>query len=80
MTKEKKYFLNDYTRFKTLKETITEVVDAVYILQKKGVYTFHIKFYNNIIKSDLPPLILIDGILIQDHNVLINYYTVRESR
>ena len=70
---EKKYFLNDYSRFKTLKETVTEVVDAVYILQNKGEYTFHVKFYNDVVKSDLLPLVLIDGVLIQNHHTIIDY-------
>ncbi len=72
-SKEKKYFLEDYTRFKTLRETITEVVDAVYMLQKKGAYTFHVKFYNGIINTNLLPLVLIDGVLIQNHNDIISY-------
>jgi len=70
---EKKYVLNDYTRFNTLKETITEVLDAIYTEQKNGNYTFHVKFYNSVVKTDLLPLVLIDGVLIQDHNSLIDY-------
>ena len=71
--KAKKYSLNDYTKFKTLKETITEVVDAVYILQKNGEHTFHVKFYNSINQNNLLPLVLIDGVLIQNHNSIIDY-------
>ncbi|MEE9363367.1 MAG: hypothetical protein V3U92_12285 [Cellulophaga sp.] len=71
--KEKQYFLDDYTRFKTLNETITEVVGSIYVLRKKGDYTFHIKHYNEASKSDLLPLVLIDGILIQNHNSIIDY-------
>ncbi|WOD43023.1 hypothetical protein [Hwangdonia lutea] len=71
--KEKKYILSDYTRFKTLKETITEVVDAVYVLQENGDYTFHIKFYNDTNKSDASALVLIDGILIQNHNSVTDF-------
>lgn len=71
--KEKEYFLSDYSRFKTLKETITEVVDAAYVVQKSDEYTFHIKFYNDTNKSDLLPLVLIDGVLIQNHNTVIDY-------
>jgi hypothetical protein len=70
---DKKYILNNYTKFKTLKETITEIVDAVYILQKDGEHTFHVKFYNSTAKSDLLPLVLVDGILIQNHNSIIDY-------
>lgn len=72
-SKEIKYFLNDYTRFKTLKKTITEVIDAAYVAQKNDEYTFHIKFYNQITKSDLLPLVLIDGVPIQNHNDIIDY-------
>lgn len=71
--KAKTYNLNDYTKFKTLKETITEIVDAVYLLQKNGEHTFHVKFYNSINQNDLLPLVLIDGVLIQNHNSIIDY-------
>lgn len=71
--KEKTYFLNDYTRFKTLKETVIEVVGSVYVLLKKGDYTFHVKIYNDARKTNLLPLVLIDGILIQNHNTIMDY-------
>lgn len=71
--KAKTYNLNDYTKFKTLKETITEVVDAVYLLQKNREHTFHVKFYNNINQNNLLPLVLIDGVIIQNHNSIMDY-------
>ena len=54
----KEYILDDYTRFSTISETIVEVVNLVYIKQKKGIKTAHVirpsntyKFNNNLDKD-----------------------------
>jgi len=71
--KQKQYILDDYSRFSTLKETITEVVDAVYLTQEKGSNTLNVKFYNNLTVTDVPPLVLVDGVIVQDHNTIFDY-------
>lgn len=65
----KGYFLDDYTRFPTIKETVIEIINEVYISKN----TFHVKLYNQLFESDSLPLVLMDGVLIQNHKELIDY-------
>lgn len=67
------YNLDDFTRFPTIKETIVEVIDNVWITQKKDKPTFHVRIFNSEKESDLLPMILMDGILIQNHKELFDY-------
>jgi len=69
----KNYGLDDYTRFSSLEETIIEVVDEAFVKKKKGKYTLHVKLSDRVIRSNLSPLVLMDGIFLQDHDVLFNY-------
>lgn len=69
-SKAKVYYLDDYTRFPTIKETVVEIIKEVYIKQRKENSTFHVRLYNQLSKSDLSTLVLVDGILIQNHNEL----------
>ena len=73
--KEKEiYSLDDYTRFKTLRETITEIIKDVTIKKSsKDDYTILVQGYDNKSSVDLPPLILLDGCYIQDHNFLLEF-------
>lgn len=66
------YYLDDYTRFPTIKETVVEIIKEVYIKQRKENSTFHVRLYDQLSKSDLSTLVLVDGILIQNHNELLN--------
>ncbi|OGS72122.1 MAG: hypothetical protein A3F91_02940 [Flavobacteria bacterium RIFCSPLOWO2_12_FULL_35_11] len=68
----KVYYLDDYTRFPTIKETVVEIIKEVFIKQKKEKSTFHVRLYDQLSKSDLSTLVLVDGILIQNHNELLN--------
>lgn len=67
------YNLDDYTRFKTLKETLTEIVDRAYYKSVGKKYEIHIT--DNIEEYELsyPALVLIDGYYIQDVTELFNY-------
>lgn len=67
------YILDDYTRFPTMSETIVEVVNLVYIKQRKGIRTVNVIRPTNTYDSGLLPLILMDGQRIQDHNKLIDF-------
>ncbi|WP_148639374.1 hypothetical protein [Aquimarina longa] len=70
------YNLDEYTRFPTVKETIVEIIDNVWIDKtRKGKEVFKVrrKNYSAYNKVDLLPLVIIDGLMIQDHNDLINY-------
>jgi len=74
------YNLDDYTRFKTIDETFVEVVENAWtarakngkkIFQVRGVITSTDYFGSSLKK----PLVILDGILIQDHNSLMDYDT-----
>ncbi|MCR4031749.1 MULTISPECIES: hypothetical protein [Flavobacterium] len=79
-TIEKSYVLDDYTRFPTLKENIVEVIVELYYRRENGKYQLHIR--NN--QKDLmiygPPLVLVDGLLIQDPSDLFDYNMANVSR
>ncbi|MGB2686333.1 MAG: hypothetical protein WBC43_15050, partial [Olleya sp.] len=67
------YMLDEYTRFSSIKETFVEVVEHVWIQQnKKGKSEFHVRPILPYMESGKLPLVFIDGILVQDHDRLIN--------
>ncbi|MDO5980401.1 hypothetical protein [Flavivirga spongiicola] len=66
------YNLDDYTRFKSVKETIVEIVNKVWIEEKKGVSTFRLRNENPNDKN-LPILVITDGLLVLNHDDLVSY-------
>lgn len=72
-TNSMEYILDDYTRFSTLKETIIEVIDGLYLKKNKEAYTLHVSDKDVYTELELPPLILVDGLFIQDINELLNH-------
>lgn len=70
------YDLDEYTRFLTVQETLVEVINNVYS-RKIDDDNYRIQVRNYIFDSYVPPnaqpLVLVDGILVQDHNYLLNY-------
>lgn len=71
----KDYILDDYKRFPTFKETIIEIVPAVYFKENQGNYSLHIRDYVTSGESFGSALVLVDGMLLQDVNELFNYNT-----
>ncbi|NNC69671.1 MAG: hypothetical protein HKN90_02495 [Flavobacteriaceae bacterium] len=67
----KDYFLDDYKRFPTLRETFVEVIENAWIAKKNGRRFLKIKRNLNAIDFELSTLLLVDGILIQDHEEII---------
>ena len=65
------YDLDDYTRFPTIKETITEVVEQASTRQRGGKQSIHVRVYDDDVESGLRSLLLIDGLFIQDHNSVV---------
>ncbi|MCQ0112136.1 hypothetical protein [Zhouia amylolytica] len=68
------YNLDDYTRFKTVKETVIEFIEGVR-LRSDGDNSAHFEVreegeynYNNV-----PGLLIVDGAIITNHNNLIDY-------
>lgn len=68
------YYLDDYNRFPTLKETLTEITEHLYYSKKGGQYAIKVLgvdfFYR-----DNKPLLLIDGLQILNHNDIIDLKT-----
>lgn len=70
------YNLDDYTRFSTIRETLVEVIEFVWSKRiGRGEYTFQVKEndYDFYIKPDFSPLVIVDGIPVQNHDHLLEY-------
>ncbi len=70
---QKEYVLDDYTRFPTLKETIVEVLKELYFTRDNGHYTIHLRNMTMDAEVYGLPLILVDGLPIQDLDPLFDY-------
>ncbi len=68
------YFLDDYKRFPTLQETLTEIIHSVYYEKKDDQYYLKVLGFDFLSKEN-KPIILMDGMLILDHNEIINLST-----
>lgn len=71
----KDYYLDDFKRFPTLKETFVEVIENAWISSTKGNYSFKIKRNSKLIDFNFPSLVLVDGIMIQNHNEIVSFET-----
>ncbi|WP_298308436.1 hypothetical protein [Flavobacterium sp.] len=67
------YILDNYNRFPTIKETIIEVVKEVNYNKNDGKYTLRLNDYDPNIEINESPLVLIDGLVVQDINELFEY-------
>lgn len=67
------YVLNDYKRFPSIEETMVEVIDHTWVKTRRKKHTFYVRDYKSTGKEDILPLVLIDGILIQNHEDLYDY-------
>ncbi|EAR01529.1 hypothetical protein [Maribacter sp. HTCC2170] len=68
------YDLDDYTRFNTIKEVILEVVDNVKTTKSSnGESELQIKGYENISGIRIQPMVMVDGLLLQDHTGILEY-------
>ncbi len=74
---ETTFELDDYTRFKTVKETFTEIVKTAYISNKGSEHFFKvpdlININFNLDLNYLDPIILVDGLRILDNEMILNY-------
>lgn len=70
------YVLDDYKRFPTVEETFVEVIEEAAIRKVGDIYKFKVynyeEFRNNVFK-DYDPLLLVDGILIQNSDDVLDY-------
>jgi hypothetical protein len=69
----KEYVLDDFTRFKTLKETITEVATEIYHKQKGDKTYLHVNDPSVFPQLPDPALVLVDGLYLENQNDLLNY-------
>ena len=68
------YDLDDYTRFATLKETVVEVIDHLWIARDAfGNQVFKVRVNPPYAESDHKPLVLVDGIQVQQHEDLLDF-------
>ena len=67
------YTLEDYAKFNTVKDVFIEIVEDVWTTKNKnGDRVFYVRNFTDNNKNHLP-LIFMDGVLIQNHNHLIEY-------
>ncbi|WP_264536042.1 hypothetical protein [Flavobacterium sp. N1736] len=69
----KEYVLDDYTRFKTLKETMTEVTTEVYHKQVGDKTYLHVNDPNVFPQLPEAALVLVDGLYLENQNDLMTY-------
>lgn len=69
----KEFLLDDFTRFPTLQETIIEIIDGLTLKKQKENYQFYLKDYDENTNLEVPSLVLVDGLYIQDLKELLDY-------
>ncbi len=68
------YDLDEYTRFNTMKETFIEIVKfAKIITNSQGENEFRIRGNRSAELYDTPPLLVVDGAILQDQDAIINF-------
>lgn len=66
--------LDDFTRFATLRETVIEIVEHLWINRESPDYrSFKVRVNPPYSESDNKPLVLIDGIQVLDHESLMDF-------
>ncbi|WP_299535306.1 hypothetical protein [Ulvibacterium sp.] len=71
---EETYILDDYTRFPTLKETVVEIINGVLLRKVKGKFKFQVRSDDSyLLTPDDTPLVLVDGLLLEDLSDLVSY-------
>ncbi len=66
-TKGITYLLDDYTRFPTIKETVLEILDNVWLTENKNdKYVFNLRTLNGEFNnSEFTSLLIVDGLFVQ---------------
>ena len=72
---QQQFFLDDYTRFNTLRETMVEIIDNAWISENgDDDPTFGVRPFDGYLESTgLLPIVLVDGLFIRDHKDVVNY-------
>lgn len=73
----KTYDLDQYTRFPTLRETLVEIIEHVWVRREaSGSYTLWVRAPLEVgreVYTQDPPLVTVDGILVADHTPLLDF-------
>ncbi|HEY4061691.1 MAG TPA: hypothetical protein VGM30_07310 [Puia sp.] len=71
---DKRYLLDDYTRFSTMEEVMREYVKEVRVRINKGNFVFNIQSDQaNELFFESTPLVLVDGVPVSDINSIIRF-------
>ncbi len=69
-----RYNLDDYTRFATIKETFVEIIMYSYLSRdKEGNSILVVRQPDGATNYNLPTLLLVDGLMVQDHSKFLEY-------
>ena len=78
---DKRYFLDDYTRFTTMEEVMREYVKEVRVRNSKGDFSFYVQSDQaNELFFESAPLVLVDGVPISDINQIIRFDPLKFRR
>lgn len=69
------YRLDDYKRFPTIAETLTEIVDHAWYKKdktKKLIFDVRAREFDPYAMDDIKPLVVVDGAYIKDHETVLN--------
>lgn len=69
----KEFKFDDYTRFRTMEETITEILTGVLFKKENKKYSIEIYDLDKNAISTLPPLVVVDGLILEDLNDFFTY-------
>ena len=68
------YDLADYTDFKSVREALLEIINDVWVRRNgKNEEEIEVKSMDLMSNPDLLPLVIVDGIIVQDHIKLLDY-------
>ena len=72
-TSTTEYKFDDFTRFPTMEETITEIITGVVFRKEKDKYSLMIYDHDKNFNSTLPPLVVVDGLILENLNDFFTY-------
>jgi hypothetical protein len=67
------YKFDDFTRFSTMEETITEIITGVVFRKEDKKYKLLVYDHDKNFNSSLPPLVTVDGLILEDLNEFFTY-------
>jgi hypothetical protein len=67
------YNLDDFTRFKTVKEVAVEILQDVWLSKNDDKYTFKLRDINLASSNTLSTLLIVDGFLVLNHNDFVDF-------